>query len=57
MYSSMTTPQDAHKRSVLQVYLGFNTLKFSVAKLNAVLVFMVHLSSSSKVFNGEARYS
>ena len=24
-----TTPQDAHKRLVLQVYLGLNTLEFS----------------------------
>ena len=27
--SSITTPQDAHKRLVLQVYLDLNTLEFS----------------------------
>ena len=27
--SSITAPQDAHKRLVLQVYLGSNTLEFN----------------------------
>jgi len=27
--SSITTPQDAHTRLVLQVYLGWNTSEFS----------------------------
>ena len=27
--TSITAPQDAHKRLVLQVYLGSNTLEFS----------------------------
>jgi len=27
--ASITTPQDAHMRLVLQVYLGLNTLEFS----------------------------
>ena len=30
--SSITTPQDAHKRWVLQVYLGSNTLEFSAIR-------------------------
>ena len=30
--SKVTAPQDAHKRLVLQVYLGSNTLEFSVIK-------------------------
>ena len=30
--SSITTPQDAHKRLVLQVYLGSNTLEFSAIR-------------------------
>ena len=29
---SKTTPQDAHKRLVLQVYLGSNTLQFSIIR-------------------------
>ena len=30
--SSITTPQDAHKRLVLQVYLGPNVLEFSAIR-------------------------
>ena len=30
--SKVTTPQDAHGRLVLQVYLGSNTLKFSAIR-------------------------
>jgi len=29
LLSSITTPQDAHKRLVLQVYVGSDTLEFS----------------------------
>ena len=28
IYTSITTPQDAHTRLVLQVYLGLNTIEF-----------------------------
>ena len=31
--SKVTAPQDAHKRLVLQVYLGSNTLEFSVTRV------------------------
>ena len=29
---SITAPQDAHKRLVMQVYLGSNTLEFSAIR-------------------------
>ena len=36
--NELTTPQDAFKRLVLQVYLGSNTLQFSAALVKALLV-------------------
>ena len=32
LHTSITTPQDAHKRLVLQVYFGSNTLEFSAIR-------------------------
>ena len=41
---SITTPQEAHKRLVLKVYLGLNTLEFSaIKKVKALLVEQISL--------------
>ena len=40
--SSITAPQDAHKRLVLQVYLGLNTLEFSAIHRSFVSRLQVH---------------
>ena len=36
--SKVTAPQDAHKRLVLQVYLGSNTLEFSDIHIGKMFV-------------------
>ena len=38
----MSTPQDAHKKLVLQVYLDSNTLEFSDVLVKALLVGKFH---------------
>ena len=37
LFTNITTPQDAHERFVLQVYLGSKTLEFSAVKVKAML--------------------
>ena len=52
--SKVTTPQDAHRRLVLQVYLGSNTLEFSaIRRLNLMIsnsAVMRVLTGNRKVF-------